>query len=69
MIRWLDRACEVLDVEGLMELAGLGWPARAHAAADLIVWPQIRHCYHVRWDRSGMGTGRGLVSQRHDKAE
>jgi hypothetical protein len=21
-IRWLDRACEVLDVEGLMELSG-----------------------------------------------
>jgi hypothetical protein len=22
LIRWLDRACEVLDVDGLMELSG-----------------------------------------------
>jgi CRP-like cAMP-binding protein len=33
-IRWLDRSCEVLDVQGLMDLAG--WDGLAHGKRPLI---------------------------------
>ena len=35
LIRWHDRACEVLDPAGLSEVAGWEEPARGQTAADL----------------------------------